>query len=776
MSNVIFHNFDKKLTVEEIEDEIFHRKKVKQQDGQQDETHVEQLVESKVNEQLLNKDSQRLEDELLGKQARQEDELLGGLYTDNPYEFILTNEDHEETDNVISSNKINFMKHQIIPKLYFLSNHTDCLVLNYGMGTGKTIAALNIINEFHQQNKRSLILKKESKEEIQSSTKLFIVGEWQSKDSFFKDIMKQDLNFFETNFEMTTETKRKEISKDISYLTLQGLYNTIFPSDAIIQQVEVLRKSLANKKVFIKKTTLEKFKDSVIVVDEINKLYSSNSGLNTYGIALSQLVRVREKYNIKFIYLTGTLFNSTTEELMSLIEIIQPEIIPSDKENIYLSSDFSDDMLREVFREKLIVYKPSYKTEIALTYKHNDELLIESQTDVKKLKQIKDDPLIKNNPMLSGLDFYLTKGVIQQYSENIDYENIGEYNDTANEIIKLIKNKIKNKEKIVIYSDELDKYGLNFYDTLFNNIGLLPYGLKSTQETLCKVCLSKKRDCKCTIYKPIVYGKITGATLLEERHRLIEIYNKLDNIYGDTISVLLVSSVGQVGISLNNTNNIIITNESYNFSRLLQTVYRVIRTNSHAALEDDRKFVDVYIMTEPNSVRSYIEKLQNYTEVLQLEEKLKSLSLFDGAFEHDNKECIERLKKIKLVDEIKVLNKIIENEFVDYLDKIGFRHGRTMKLKNLIKYIRETSVDSVVNKKISDSEILNLLIERNRIEIFALVKNSVKESQTETVEISDDNIDTIQELYVKRIERQKNKIKSGQRFISYDSLINSFNF
>ena len=99
-----------------------------------------------------------------------------------------------------------------------------------------------------------------------------------------------------------------------------------------------------------------------------------------------------------------------------------------------------------------------------------------------------------------------------------------------------------------------------------------------------------------------------------------------------------------------------------------------------------------------------------------------------------------------------------------------------MKLKNLIKYIRETSVDSVVNKKISDSEILNLLIERNRIEIFALVKNSVKESQTETVEISDDNIDTIQELYVKRIERQKNKIKSGQRFISYDSLINSFNF
>jgi hypothetical protein len=99
-----------------------------------------------------------------------------------------------------------------------------------------------------------------------------------------------------------------------------------------------------------------------------------------------------------------------------------------------------------------------------------------------------------------------------------------------------------------------------------------------------------------------------------------------------------------------------------------------------------------------------------------------------------------------------------------------------MKLKNLIKYIRETSVDSVVNKRISDSEILNLLVERNRIEIFALVKNSVKESQTETVEISDKNIDTIQELYVKRIERQKNKIKSGQRFISYDSLINSFNF
>ena len=765
MSNVIFHNFDKKLTVEEIEDEVFHRKKKKQVESQQDEFNQQDESQQVENE---NQSEQKDDDD--------NDQLLGGLYTDNPYEFILTNEDHDETDNVISSNKINFMKHQIIPKLYFLSNHTDCLLLNYGMGTGKTIAALNIINEFHQRNKRSLILKKESKEEIQSTTKLFIVGEWQSKDSFFKDIMKQDLNFFETNFEMTSETKRKEISKDISYLTLQGLYNTIFPSDAIIQQVEVLRKSLANKKVFIKKTTLEKFKDSVIVVDEINKLYSSNSGLNTYGIALSQLVKVREKYNIKFIYLTGTLFNSTTGELMSLIEIIQPEIIPSDKEHIYLSNDFTDDMLRQVFKDKLIVYKPSYKTEIALTYKNNDESSIESQADIKKLKQIKNDPLIKNNSMLSGLDFYLTKGVIQQYSDNIDYTNIKEYNDTANEIIKLIKNKIKNKEKIVIYSDELDKYGLNFYDTLFNNIGLLPYGLKSTQETLCKVCLSKKRDCKCSIYKPIVYGKITGATLLEERHRLIDIYNKLDNIYGDTISVLLVSSVGQVGISLNNTNNIVITNESYNFSRLLQTVYRVIRTNSHAALENDRKFVDVYIMTEPNSIRSYIEKLQNYTEVLQLEEKLKSMSLFDGAFEHDNKECIERLKKIELIDEIKVLNKIIENEFVDYLDKIGFRHGRTMKLKNLIKYIRETSVDSVINKRISDSEILNLLIERNRIEIFALVKNSIKESQTETVEISDKNIDVVQELYVKRIERQKNKIKSGQRFISYDSLINSFNF
>jgi hypothetical protein len=271
--------------------------------------------------QQNDKQQEDVETQLKSQHEDVDSQLFGGLYTDNPYEFVLTNEEHEQTDNVISSNKINFMKHQIIPKLYFLSNHTDCLLLNYGMGTGKTIAALNIINEFHQQNKRSLILKKESKEEIQSSTKLFIVGEWQSKDSFFKDILKYDLNFFETNYEMTNETKRKEIAKDISYLTLQGLYNTIFPSDAIIQQVEVLRKSLANKKVFIKKTTLEKFKDSVIVVDEINKLYSSNSGLNTYGIALSQLVRVREKYNIKFIYLTGTLFNSTIEELMPLVSV-----------------------------------------------------------------------------------------------------------------------------------------------------------------------------------------------------------------------------------------------------------------------------------------------------------------------------------------------------------------------------------------------------------------------------------------------------------------------
>lgn len=104
MSSVIFHNFDRKLTVEEIEDEIFHRKKVEMKDEQEVEDEQQDDEQHEVDSQLL------------GKQASQEDELLGGLYTDNPYEFVLTNEEHEQTDNVISSNKINFMKHQIIPK------------------------------------------------------------------------------------------------------------------------------------------------------------------------------------------------------------------------------------------------------------------------------------------------------------------------------------------------------------------------------------------------------------------------------------------------------------------------------------------------------------------------------------------------------------------------------------------------------------------------------------------------------------------------------------
>ena len=105
--------------------------------------------------------------------------------------------------------------------------------------------------------------------------------------------------------------------------------------------------------------------------------------------------------------------------------------------------------------------------------------------------------------------------------------------------------------------------------------------------SICKQCGETygKHNKKDHEFKPIVISKLTGMQTNHERSHIINnAYNIANNITGNIISILIISDVAYSGISLFNTQNIILIAPISNISKWRQIYSRIVRTNSHDGL------------------------------------------------------------------------------------------------------------------------------------------------------------------------------------------------
>ena len=132
----------------------------------------------------------------------------------------------------------------------------------------------------------------------------------------------------------------------------------------------------------------------------------------------------------------------------------------------------------------------------------------------------------------------------------------------------------------------------------------------------------------------------SGDESPEKKDKIREVYNRVDNLYGENLKIILGSPSIKEGVSLKAVRYVHVLEPYWNKSRLEQVVGRASRFCSHINLPEEERNVKVYVYVamhpdEKVSVDQYIRKLS--------ETKNKIIKQFEDAIKEAAIDC--RLNK-----------------------------------------------------------------------------------------------------------------------------------
>lgn len=789
--------------------------------------------------------------------------LLGGTdehlnSSTNIYKYLQTS----ELDNqLIKKNKFILKPHQTIPKYYFL-NHVNKLILHYSMGSGKTAAAIFIASYYMEMDKRNNFLSLYNNLSTDVNKKsVFVVGAWQTQNAFVQDLIKPEFHFI--GIEEMKNIKRKlnssfkevkeqglleynklikNVARKIHFSGYQAFFNECFPDideKRYTQDAELLIKEFNRGTIHISDTFISKLKNTLVIVDEAQKLYS-NQGLNSYGFVIAMLCKLPKEYNVKVLLLTGTMLNSSLKEVIDVMNVLndekfedystylEPVTILNDITTYKIRKD-KEEYIRNYFKKVFLYYTTqvnnSDKSVIKNFYEEVETPLMFTELDEKnksiefkdKLKTISTPTGLKELIFKSKSDYipdeihvgnilikeseqllnlysvevngfqadkykkYLSTDVsLSSLTENdesvsihdgifdthdtklyftggiysgpgLKYPYIKKYSAIGAEVVRLcLYNSVKG-EKTVLYHDKILGFGLKQYMEILNQNGFILYGTSPKNDTRCKVCGVEFKDhnSKKHNFVPLRYTGLYGDLTDVERKNITQLYNSPNNLYGDYISVMFISSVAYSGVSFFNTNNIIILNKISNLSKWKQIYSRIIRTHSHDLLPKEKKFSRVYTMIikhpeeTTNGVSKFIYEEKYYRLRTILNSFINEFTL--DIYKHSVTDLLLKYpEKINQVDENSNKNKDFnsneqqntltlkfKNEYSQFIQdmitelKFVLKRMRVVEnegwiLNNLLTRIQDPHNQlSYINfYKISRKELLSMLIKENFLKIF----------------------------------------------------------
>ena len=775
----------------------------------------------------------------------------------NVYEYI---NNTKYDPHAIRKNMFILQPHQVIPKFYLLSNpEINKLIVSFSMGAGKSATAVytllyNLgIYRMHQFNKQFSASNAKYFQTHQVDKNVIVVGVWQTKSQFEVELMRPEFSIIDEwkikqinkLLESPLPDKREEgklmrkkiinqIDKDIRFLGYQSFFNAVFPDvqvESYNQNIDSLIQEYSRGNLKISPQFLEKAKNNIIIIDEMQRLYSS-MGLNTFGFAVACVSKIAKEYNIKMMFLTGTMINSSLGEIPDILTIItdRPEFYTrselcrdeeilgntiqrlkaSEEANTikilspmflyYNQSKLTDPkankpelvdcsklpkniFIPEIAKDKkAFIYpkRPNLPQELHIgnriiadadTLQPMIAYAVEAQAEQSKrfIEYIKNninnsynnDEKEETDSTVNIHDAYIPPS--SKWSENGIYESGGalwgrflslerikNYSIIGYEFCRLCIQNAFNNEKTVIYHPKINNFGIRQYGAILQYNGFVKYGTNPSSTSLCKFChneyqkhaLSLEERLKikcCNKFVPIFYDMLTGDLDQNERDSLTNnIYNNPNNLYGDLIDVMFVSDVAYSGVSLLNTQNMIILTRIPNISKWKQIFARIIRTRSHSLLPLDKQYAKIYTMIiETHDERKQFKELHG----LSYEERYyKTRSILnediDGYIKKLSTSCIGNTlfnnpKAYKFHEhEQQTASELflsdLGNEINFIVNRIMFdSNTRIWKLDTLIKRIKDPSLSvSFLNLSVvSDEIIVNLLLKNKLVTLFEY-KNS----------------------------------------------------
>lgn len=106
------------------------------------------------------------------------------------------------------------------------------------------------------------------------------------------------------------------------------------------------------------------------------------------------------------------------------------------------------------------------------------------------------------------------------------------------------------------------------------------------------------------------YAIISGEVDILDRQKIVDIFSSPENIKGEILTTLLVTSTGAEGIDLKNGRYVMVMEPYWHWSRISQIFARVVRMMSHYALPLKDRVVQPYIYLSDYPTSSEYKKLE----------------------------------------------------------------------------------------------------------------------------------------------------------------------
>lgn len=756
-------------------------------------------------------------------------EFDGGDESKNIYQKLKP----EQLDNqLIKHNKFVLRQHQTVPK-YYLLNHEDRLILHYSMGSGKTSAAIFIATHFLDIRKINRFLSVYNNVRPVNRKSVYVIGPWQTYNAFLNDIIRPEFHFTtvdemnDINKKLTSSFKEireegeeqkqrmiKQLNKMMIFKNYQGFFNECFPNideKKYSQNIQSLMDSYENGLLKIDRSFLESLEGSLIVVDEMQRMYSTD-GLNTYGFTLAVLMKSIKHYNIKIIFLTGTMINNSLYEVPEIMSIMNQDKFEKASEYLEQSTILNDvkifrlkrsmeDSVEKFFSNIFLFYDQSvveggvkeyfvksYKNEISGRFKlPGDEYdTVNSIQALKQLYCLSSDYILPHeihvgNILLSDdeqkMNLYcvttsgyqaekylkyiaehqtmsrlgeeeesvsIHDGIFDSKDQSIRYEknkgvyageglkypNIKKYSAIGSEMVRIAIYTAVQGEKMIIYHDKIAGFGLKQYIEILSQNGFISFGTSPRNDTRCNKCgVEFKNHSSNHAFVPMRYAALYGELSDKERVALTKVYNSPNNLYGDYISVMFISSVAYAGVSFFNTNHIMILNKINNLSKWKQIYSRIIRSHSHDLLPKEKRFANVYtmIIQYPN------EKKITGTNLLFEEKYYKIRNILNG----DVSRFTNRLSETSITNklfktpellgeeyntkaEIGMFNDDVQKEINIIFNNLNLTDRIPWSINAVMKRIQDpnNSLSFMDMSRVDKKDLLGIIVEKRLLKFF----------------------------------------------------------
>jgi hypothetical protein len=510
------------------------------------------------NEKLTNKLADALEDNETGAKRKRKVKTFDAYDILNLNKFLRTqdevflnpdvfayDEDNTAFDKFLKKNPNYYRTYQKKFIEDWSVSSQECVILYYGVGSGKTMIAVNCAEQFAVLNPNSSVYF------LVPASLVF---------GTIKEMYRRGID----------PTRKNEKGDYIYYfVSYQQFLNTdlVFEPNSLLIVDEI--------------HNLRNFYTMAITEKMSARKWKTTENFSIVGTKLGTTLLLNENKFLRTIFMTGTLFVNSQYDLEPIISIgyKKTPLYKHEKDELDRLMYF-DDAFKQYYQGLISYYKISEDNKEFPSTKYHFEKIEYSADEAYELTAYKAKQIIQKGKKLYD-DFdddIVVKDKKYTYGDLKNAITTGDFDDLINDLPDKDAYLMRSRNESIVAKG---RWIVNFLKKHKKEKTIIYSQFKGyTLEPLYKII---NKD-----FKELKYGVIDGSLSATEKKVVMDKYNN------DEINVLFFTLSIKEGISFKETNNVIINEPYWNYAILEQIIARALRLDSHK--KGNKSIVNIHFL------------------------------------------------------------------------------------------------------------------------------------------------------------------------------------